>query len=126
MKTLGSSTARETANRIFDLDSRIRWVGIAKDNGEVLFCEMRPGVKSLSPPEKDQEFVSFGALVVLSIFEKFVTDGGKIHGCGATFDKMHLLVFRAGDHIITISLEVSVNPEAVGEIGRKVRQIAAR
>ncbi len=126
MKTFGGSTARETAKHIFDLDSRIRWVGIAKDTGEVFFCEMRQGVKSFSPAEKDREFISFGALVVLSIFEKFVTDAGKIHGCGATFDKMHLLVFRAGDNVLAISLEVGVNPEAVGEIGRKVRQIGAR
>ncbi len=123
MKKADRFSAAETAKRIFGLDARIRWIGISNERGEVLFSEMRPGVQSITPAEADREFVEFGALVVLSIFEKFAPHAGKISRCVVRFEKLAFIVRRLREGIMALSTEPSVNATEVAEIDNRLAQI---
>lgn len=116
------SEAAEIANRVFGLDVRIRWVGISNQEG-VLFCDMRPGVQSVTPPETDRQFIESGALIVLSILEKFAPHVGDVTHCVTKFEKLSFLVRRLNDNILALSVEPNVDPDTIGAIDSKVSRI---
>ncbi len=116
------SEAADIANRVFDLDVRIKWVGISNPEA-VLFCDMRPGVQSLTSPETERGFIEMGALVVLSILEKFASHAGNLTSCVARFEKLLFLVRRLNGNILALSIEASVDPNTIAEIDYKLSRI---
>jgi hypothetical protein len=60
-----------TADEVFAANKKLRWAALASNRGEVLLSEMRPGVKSYSPPRFDREFVSLGPLTTLGVCERY-------------------------------------------------------
>jgi hypothetical protein len=50
-----------TPDEVFAIHPGIRWAGLATAKGQVIFSEMRPGVKSLTPEEDDRVLLELRA-----------------------------------------------------------------
>jgi len=60
-----------TADEVFAVNEKIRWLGLVSDRGDVLLNQMRPGVESYSPSQFDTEFITLGPLTILGVCERY-------------------------------------------------------
>ena len=60
-----------TAEEVFAVSRKIRWVALTTETGEVILNQMRPGVVSYSSKDVDEEFVTLGPLTLLGVAEKY-------------------------------------------------------
>ena len=89
-----SDLAELTPERVFNLHPKIRWAGLATEQGEVIFVEMRPGVKSLSPVDTDQSFVQLGPLLLTGVCERLVPWAGSLETVISRYEKVVMIVTR--------------------------------
>lgn len=83
-----------TPERIFSLHPKIRWAGLATDQGGVVFVQMRPGITSLSPEDTDQSFIQLGPLLLTGVCERLAPWAGPLETVVSTYEKVILLVTR--------------------------------
>lgn len=97
----------QIVDTIFSVEKNIRYVGVVGPAPEydIKASRMREGVKSLTPQEKDREFIRIIPEIVLGIAEKLQDDLGKIRYSLLCFQKLTLMLFKTKEHVIVISLE---------------------
>mgnify|MGYP001137405985 CR=1 FL=1 len=92
---------------ILSADKNIRYVGVVGPGPEynVLESRMREGVKSLTPDEKDREFIQIIPEIVLGLAQKLEDDLGKIRYSLLCFEKLTLMLLRIPEYVVVLSLE---------------------
>ena len=95
-----------TPQRIFGLHPKIRWTAFTR-NGNVVFCQMRPGVKSYTSDEADRSFMELGPLILTGVSERMTPgdSAGIIESIIINFEKDSLLLFRVKDGDLAISVD---------------------
>ena len=94
-----------TAQEMFDVDRKVRWVALATDRGEVLLNQVKPGVNSYSPSDADREFVSLGPLTILGVCERY---SGYLKGVDYVvvwFGLVICVYARLGSQVMAVSIE---------------------
>jgi len=66
---------------------------------------MKEGVKSLTPDEKDREFIQVIPEIILGIANKLQDDLGKIRHSLLCFQKLTLMLSKTLEYVIVMSLE---------------------
>lgn len=92
---------------LFSLDSNIRYVGVVGPGPsyDIKASRMRSGVKSLTPEEKDREFIQIIPEIILGLAQRLEDDLGKISYSLLCFQKLTLMLFKTREHVIVLSLE---------------------
>jgi hypothetical protein len=83
-----------TPERVFQLNQKIRWAGLATEKGEVVFARMRPGVQSLSPESTDMSFMQLGPMLLSGVCERLVPWAGPLETIVINYEKVVLVVTR--------------------------------
>jgi hypothetical protein len=101
---------KELADKIFSVDTSIRYVGIVgpAPRYELLESCMREDVKSLTPDRTDSEFVEIVPQVILGASEKLEKDLGAIEYSLTRYRKVTLVFFKTPEYTVTLSVKPRV------------------
>lgn len=88
---------------------------------------MRPGVKSYTDNAEDRAFMKMGPLFMIGIAERLTPEGkaGKLECVIACFEKDYVLVAKAGNGHLAISVDKSHALAVFQEIMPKVLKLTA-
>ncbi len=113
-----------TPERIFALNPKIRWAGLATDQGEVLFATMRPGITSLSPEDTDRTFMQLGPMLLSGVCERLAPWAGPLEAVVSRYRKVVMIVRK----LDKLYLALTINSEDVNnmqQIMESLQQIKA-
>jgi hypothetical protein len=98
---------KQLVDTIFSVDKNIRYVGVVGPGPdyEIKESRMREGVKSITPEEKDREFIQFLPEMILGIADKLKDDLGKVRYSLLCFEKLTLMLFKTPEYVLVMSLE---------------------
>ncbi|MGD0175591.1 MAG: hypothetical protein ABSC50_02060 [Candidatus Bathyarchaeia archaeon] len=115
-----------TADEVFAVSEKVRWVALALDRGDVLLNQMRPGVQSYSSPQFDREFVTLGPLTVLGVCEKYSEYVKGVDYVVVWFGLVACVYARLGGQVLAVSIERDRQAvvDFLGWLERKQREIA--
>lgn len=133
-----SETPIVTADEVFAVSKKIRWVALTTDKGEVVLNKMRPNVRSCTPEQVDEEFVTLGPLTMLGVAEKFseclegvesvvVWYGLMAHALFAVRISGHISLHRERGRVrvsgpcLACEEAITARREAAGRIDRPIR-----
>ena len=127
MNGMSSEKLVVTADEVFAVNKKIRWVALASDEGDVLLNQMRADVQTYSSTEFDREFVTLGPLTILGICERYAE---YVHGvdCIVVWFGLVVCVFaRLGKQVLAVSMEKDREAIIAFEkwLERKRREITA-
>jgi hypothetical protein len=110
---------------VFDLDPRIRWAALSTEHGEVLFSEMRPGVRSHTSPEVDRAFMKLGPLVMTGISERLTPAGevGPVDNVIINFEKDSVLLKKTRHGHLALSVDRPNAAVALEAINNKIKAL---
>ena len=93
-----------TADDIFRLDPRIRWVGLVEEEGNVLFSGIRPGRDTESAVDL-KEFMRLNPLLIIGASERLTKLTGEVDTVTVACkeETMHLL--RSNRRIMVVSVK---------------------
>ena len=97
-----------TAQDVFRMHPRIRWAALASGQGEVIFSEMRPGVKSLGGERGEQErdaFMEIGPHILMGAFERLSPYAGPISVIFGDYEKIMMLISKINGNYLAFSIE---------------------
>jgi hypothetical protein len=94
-----------TAEEVFAVSKKIRWVALTTGRGEVILNQMRPTVVSYSPKDADEEFVTLGSLTLLGVAEKYSEYLKGVEYVTVGFGVVICVYARLGSQVLSISLE---------------------
>ncbi len=100
-----SATPVVTAEEVFAVNKKIRWVALTTDRGDVVLSQMRPGIQSYSPAQADEEFVKLGPLTLLGIAEKYSEYLRGVDNVVVWFGLAVCAYARLGTQVISVSIE---------------------
>lgn len=116
--------AELTPERVFSLNPKIRWAGLATDQGHVIFVQMHPGVESYSPGDADNSFMQLGPLLLTSVCERLAPWAGKLETTVSTYEKVVLVVTRLGSRFLAVTIDRS-DAETLSELVPKLVALAS-
>jgi hypothetical protein len=100
-----------TTDEVFDIDKKIRWFALTTKSGQVIVNQMRPGTKSYSPTDVDEEFAQLGPLTLLGVAEKYSDYLKGVEWITVHFGLAVCVYSRLGSQVISVSIEK--NPDAI-------------
>ena len=95
-------------DRIFEIDERIRYVGIVDMTYRVIASKMRPGISSLTPTETDWNFVSIVPPMMIDSAKRLEKDCGPFQIMTIRYRKLMIAIYRGDRYIIMLSFDPSV------------------
>jgi len=98
-----------SAQEVFAVDGKIRWVALTTDKGDILVNQMRPGVHSYSPQDTDEEFVRLGPLTLLGVAEKYSAYVQGVDSVVVWFGLVACVYARVASQVISVSIEKDLN-----------------
>lgn len=112
-----------TPEDIFAINPNIRWVGLASSKGNVLFCEMRRGVMSLTPEEDDRAMLELRARFLTEMTECVSQWAGSVNYIAIAYEKFIELIVTVNDGYAALTLEKDTAPAVFKEIARTIQAI---
>ncbi len=94
-----------SAEEVFAVSGKIRWVGLTTASGDVLLNHMRPGVSTYTATEVDEEFVTLGPLTVLGVTEKYSKYLNGVEDVVVHYGLVIHVFARLGSQILDVSIE---------------------
>ena len=95
------------AQDVFAVNENVRWVGLVSARGDVMLNKMRPGLKSSSPQEFDEEFLKLGPMTMLGVAEKYSPYLQELEAVVVWYGLTALIYSRLGSQVVAISVENS-------------------
>jgi hypothetical protein len=114
-----------TPEDIFKIHSKIRWVGLASERGEVIFAKQRNGLKSLSPEDAEYSFMQMGPLLVTSICERMSPWTGSVVSIVVNYDKLTSLIMRVKEGYLALTVDKEQTPQNILEIAKSIKKWAS-
>ncbi len=108
-----------TPERIFALNPKIRWAGLATDQGEVLFTLMRPGLESLSPEETDRSFMQLGPMLLSGVCERLAPWAGPLEVVVSRYKKVTMIVRK----LDKLFLAMTINSDDIDNMGEIIESL---
>jgi len=113
----------KTVDRIFEIDERIRYVGIVDMAYHVIASQMRPGISSLTPTELDWNFVSIVPRTMLDSAKRLENDCGPFEIMTIRYRKAMIAIYRGDHYIIMLSFEPSVETPFLRKLTEELDRI---
>jgi len=90
---------------VFAVNENVRWVGLVSARGDVMLNKMRPGLKSSSPQEFDEEFLKLGPMTTLGVAERYSPYLQELEAVVVWHELTALIYSRLGSQVVAISVE---------------------
>lgn len=107
-------------DEVFAINKSVRWVGLVSAQGEVIFSEMRAGIKSATSQEFDEEFLQLGPLTLLGVAEKYSPHIRELEAVVACYGLMMHVHARLGAQVIVIAIEN--RQQALSDVRRWIKK----
>ena len=114
--------AELTPERVFALNPKIRWAGLATDQGEVRFVKMRPGITSLSPEDADHSFMQLGPVLLAGVCERLAPWAGRLEAVVSRYEKIVMVVTKVEGLYLAMTIN-SEDVDSIREIMKSLEQI---
>lgn len=111
-----------TPEDVFKIHPKIRWVGLASDQGEVIFVKQRDGLKSLSPEDAERSFMQMGPLLVTSICERMSPWSGPVGSIVVNYQKVTSLITKVKDGYLALTVDKEQSPQSILEITKSLQK----
>lgn len=108
---------------VFAVHPKIRFAGLAKRNGRVLFMQMRQGVVSFTPDSRDRTALEIHAQYMVETAEQEGRWSGRVEHIAITFEKYVELIIPLKETYVAITVEKEVPAESYGEICKAIRAL---
>jgi hypothetical protein len=108
---------------IFALHPGIRFVGLAKRNGQVLFAKMRGGVVSHTPDSVDKTGLESHGRYFIDTAEQEVKWSGPLEYIVVRYEKYVVVFIPLTERYVLLSLEKSVPAESYDGIFKSIRAL---
>ena len=109
---------------VFAADPNIRWAGLATVKGEVIFCQMREGVESLTPEDDDRLLLELRAQYMTETTERVGRWAGPVEYIAVSYEKFIELIIMLKGKYLAITLEKNVPAQALPDIARIIRSFS--
>lgn len=110
---------------VFAVNPNIRWAGLATKTGQVIFSQMRPGVKSLTPEEDDRLLLELRALFIAEMSERTSQWAGPVQYIAIGYEKFTELITVLKDKYMALTLESTASPQALVEVTKSIQALGA-
>lgn len=114
---------KKTVDRIFEIDERIRYVGIVDMTYRVIASRMRPGISSLTPTELDWNFVSIVPPMMLDSAKRLENDCGPFQIMTIRYRKLMIAIYRGDRYTIMLSFDPSVETPFLRKLTAELARI---
>jgi hypothetical protein len=111
------------AERIFNLDPAVRYVGIADLDYHVILSKMRPGLSSLTPTDVDWNFLSMVPKSIVDSAQKLENDCGPLRIVNIRYRKVMVTIYRGTRHIVMLSFEPTVETPFLSKLAASLESI---
>jgi|FaiFalFF_MnMetaG_3_1042247.scaffolds.fasta_scaffold00351_1 hypothetical protein len=113
---------KEVCNNIININDKIRYAGIINRFGKTIAGKMRNGLKPLFKQEeaRDEFFLT---AVRESMRSSFTNSIGRNHFTLTVHDKVKLVSFMHGEHVIYISIDSTASYDEIVAIVNKVKEM---
>jgi hypothetical protein len=117
-----------TPDDVFRLHPKIRWTALSLEVGTVEFSQMRAGVVSHTSDAEDRAFMESGPLFMTGIAERLTPErkAGELQCLIACFEKDYVLMTRAGEGYLALSVEREEALTVFEEIIPQVLRLASK
>jgi hypothetical protein len=105
-----------TVEDAFRLHPKIRWVGLANDRGEIMFSQMREGVKSITSDEDDRNLLQIGSLILRGVAERSSPYAGKLECIAVLYERFGQLIVKHNENNFVLTVEREDAPRTLLEI----------
>jgi len=109
--------------QIFALHPMIRWAGMATRKGEVLFAQMRPGIKTITDQEEDKLLLELRLPLLLEMGERPSQWSGPPEFAVVGYGKFFELYVSHGDNIVVATVDKSIQFQLLSEIANKIKTL---
>ena len=108
---------KQIVDAIFSVDMSIRYVGLVGPGPDydIKASRTREGVESLTPRDKDREFIQVVPKIILGMTERLEDNLGKIRYSMLCFQKLTLVFFETPEYVIVMSLEAGTYVKPIFE-----------
>jgi hypothetical protein len=114
------------AEEAFKKDSRIRYVGIVDRQYHVLVSKMRPGVASVTPADRDRDFVQIIPPIIVDAVEKFSPLLGVVESVTVRYEKLFLVFFAKGNCVIVLSFNPDIQRPFMSALTGWIQSLASQ
>ena len=111
------------AERIFNLDPAVRYVGIVDLDYHVILSKMRPGLPSLTPTDVDWNFLSMVPKSIVDSAQKLENDCGPLRIVNIRYRKVMVTIYRGTQHIVMLSFEPSIETPFLSKLAINLESI---
>ena len=108
---------------VFAVNSNIRWAGLATAKGEVIFSQMRPGVKSITPEQDDRLLLELRAQYITETSQRASRWAGSVEYIAVSYEKFMELIIILKERYVVVTLEKNVTTQALPEITKSVQNL---
>lgn len=109
--------------QIFALHSMIRWAGMATRKGEILFSQMRPGIRTLTDKEEDKLFLELRLPLLLELGERPSQWSGLPDFAVISYEKFFELYVAVGSDLVAVTVGKSIQFQVLSEIADKIKTL---
>jgi hypothetical protein len=108
---------------VFAVHQKIRFAGLARRNGQVLFLQMREGVVSFTPDSRDRTALEIHTQYIVETAEQESRWAGPVEHIAITFEKYVELIIPLEETYLAITVEKDVPAESYSEICKAIRTL---
>jgi len=112
-----------TAEKVFQLHPKIRWAGLANDRGEIVFSQMRPGVKSITTEEDDRNLLQIGSMILRGVAERSSPHAGNVECVTVLYEKFGQLILKRNENTLILTVEREDAPQTLVNVIELVGKI---
>ena len=96
-----------TPDDVFRLHSKIRWAALSSEANQVIFSQMREGVKSYTTDAEDRAFMELGPIFMTGIAQRLTpqTKAGRLECVIVCFEKDCVLMTQIGTDHLALSVD---------------------
>ena len=107
---------------VFRIHPKIRWAAWVSKDGQVRFCQMRPGVISHCPEEEDLRFAEFNPIILIGAGERMAQWDGRVESVIVTYEKVLMYVHEFKDGILALTVDKETDgTDAIREISKTLK-----
>jgi len=111
--------SKELVDKILQLDSDIRWVGVVDQQGNILQNVQRAGLESLTDSATEELTLKEFPTIMGLFWRDLVGQSGKLNSIVVSYTRVYLFAFYHEDLLVVLSFEPRGMPRVVRKLEAK-------
>jgi len=117
--SIQTMNSKELVDKILQLDSDIRWVGVVDQQGNILQNVQRAGLESLTDSATEELTLKEFPTIMGLFWRDLVGQSGKLNSIVVSYTRVYLFAFYHEDLLVVLSFEPRGMPRVVRKLEAK-------